>query len=98
MNPTSRGLLDAELGGRWQARLGEMVDVLALPGWVAVHDDRLVGVATLRGAGERAELAAIVVGEGRRYTGLGSALLEGGGRSRLPGWRPRAVARRSKQI
>jgi ribosomal protein S18 acetylase RimI-like enzyme len=70
-------LFDAQLGGRRQARLGELVDVLALPGFGAWDgdDDRLVGLATYDIEGDRAELAAIVVGEGRRWRGIGSQLI-----------------------
>ena len=40
------------IGGRNQARLGEIHDVLALPGVAAWSDDGLVGVATYRIDGE----------------------------------------------
>lgn len=33
--PETEGLLDAALGGRMQARLGDLVDVLTLPGMFA---------------------------------------------------------------
>ena len=39
-------LLDTELGGRHQARLGEVHDVLELPGLGPWEAERLVGVAT----------------------------------------------------
>jgi ribosomal protein S18 acetylase RimI-like enzyme len=71
-------LLDAELGGRVQVRLGEVVDVLALPGFGAWLDDHLVGVATYDPDpdGGRAELAAIAVLRNRRLGGIGGALIE----------------------
>ena len=69
-------LLDAELGGRAQARLGEVHDVLALPGFCAWLGGRILGVATYALDGDRAELAAIAVARGRRFVGIGSALIE----------------------
>ena len=68
-------LLDAELGGRLQARLGAMHDVLAVPGMGAWDADQLVGVATYDIDDERAELAAIAVRSGRRLEGVGSRLI-----------------------
>ena len=67
-------LLDAELGGRHQARRGELVDVLALPGLVAERDGVRVGLLTYRRAHGGAELEAIVTGE--RHAGVGTALVE----------------------
>ena len=69
-------LLDAELGGRNQARLGEMHDVLALPGFCARVGDRILGVATYALDENRAELAAIAVSRDHRFAGIGSALIE----------------------
>ena len=73
---TVQRLLDAELGGRNQARLGELHDVLALPGFCACLGDRIVGVATYALDGDRAELAAIAVSGNHRFAGIGSALIE----------------------
>jgi ribosomal protein S18 acetylase RimI-like enzyme len=73
---TVERLLDAELGGRDQARLGEMHDVLALPGFCAWLDDRILGVATYALDKYRAELAAIAVSSDHRFVGVGSALIE----------------------
>jgi len=73
---TLERLLDAELGGREQARLGEMHDVLALPGFCAWLGDRIHGVATYALRGDRAELAAIAVSVDHRFAGIGSALIE----------------------
>jgi ribosomal protein S18 acetylase RimI-like enzyme len=78
--PAAEALIDAALGGRRQARLGEVVDVLALPGvgaWDA-DDGRLVGVATWSPPGPdgRAELAAVGVAADHRGTGVGAALVE----------------------
>jgi ribosomal protein S18 acetylase RimI-like enzyme len=69
-------LVDAELGGRMQARLGEMHDVLVLPGYCASVGDRIVGVATYVLDQDRAELAAIAVSSDQRFLGIGSALIE----------------------
>ncbi len=59
-----------------QARLGELHDVLALPGFVAVVDDLLIGAATYDVTGDRAELAAIAVAPAARRTGVANALIE----------------------
>lgn len=69
-------LLDRVVAGRHQARLGEVHDVLALPGFAAVADGELVGVATFQRTGERAELAVLVVDAGQRRRGLGTALID----------------------
>ena len=69
-------LLDAEVAGRRQIRLGEVHDVLALPGVVAEVAGGLVGVATYAVAGERAELAALAVSSAHRRRGIGGALIE----------------------
>ena len=73
---TVERLLDAELGGRDQARLGEMQDVLALPGFCAWLGDRILGVATYALDKDRAELAAIAVSSDQRFVGIGTALIE----------------------
>lgn len=73
--PASR-LLDAEVAGRRQVRLGEIHDVLALPGVVAEVGAALVGVATYAVEGERAELAVLAVSSGHRRQGIGGALVE----------------------
>ena len=62
-------LLDAELGGRHQARRGELIDVLGLPGLVAEREGVRVGLLTYRPAHGGAELEAIVSGE--RHDGVG---------------------------
>jgi len=74
--PASSSLLDAELGGRQQARLGEVHDVLAVPGVGAWDGECLVGVATYDIDGERAELAAIAVSSEHRLRGIASQLIE----------------------
>ena len=71
----AEALLDAEVAGRMQARLGQLVDVLALPGFIARVGDRVIGVTTYRVDGERAELAVIVVADDAREAGTGSRLV-----------------------
>jgi ribosomal protein S18 acetylase RimI-like enzyme len=66
--------LEAELGGALQARRGELLDVLALPGFVAERDGEPVGIATYRPDGADCELAFIAAFEAGQ--GVGSALLE----------------------
>ena len=67
--------LEAEWGGSLQARRGELVDVLDLPGLVAEVDGEPVGIATYRLDGDECELVFIAAFEYRR--GIGTALLEG---------------------
>lgn len=69
-------LLDAELGGRRQARLGEVLDVLALDGYAAWDGDRLVGIATCAHGGDRTELAALAVTADRQRRGIGGRLVD----------------------
>jgi ribosomal protein S18 acetylase RimI-like enzyme len=69
-------LLDAELGGRHQARQGEVLDVLALAGYGGWDGDRLVGIATYALDGDRAELAALAVTADRQRGGIGGRLVE----------------------
>lgn len=72
----AEALLDAAVGGRHQARLGEVHDVLALPGLGAWEAERLVGVATYAVDGPRAELAVLAVAVEARGTGIGGTLVE----------------------
>jgi ribosomal protein S18 acetylase RimI-like enzyme len=74
--PAAASLLDAELGGREQARLGEIHDVLELPGLGAWDAERLVGVTTYAIDGDRAELAAIAVSSRHRREGHGRRLID----------------------
>lgn len=69
--------LDDHLGGRWQARRGELVDVLASGlGFVAVVDDDPVGLLTWRLEAEpdAVELSAMAARPPGR--GIGTMLLE----------------------
>lgn len=63
-----------EFGGALQARRGELIDVLALPGFVAEKDGRPVGLVTYRREDSDCELAFIAAFE--RHQGIGTALLE----------------------
>ena len=65
-------VIDAALGSRHQARLGEILDVLACPGFGAWAGQVLVGVATYTGS----ELAALGVSVEHRGTGVGGLLVE----------------------
>jgi ribosomal protein S18 acetylase RimI-like enzyme len=69
-------LLDDEMGGRHQARLGEVNDVLALPGFGAWDAGKLLGVATFQIEGELAELAVLAVASDHRLRGLGTKLID----------------------
>jgi ribosomal protein S18 acetylase RimI-like enzyme len=66
--------MDDEFGGRLQARRGELIDVLALPGFVAERGGRRVGLVTYRVEGRACELAIIAAAE--RHQGVGTALLD----------------------
>ena len=57
-----------------QARRGELIDVLALPGFTAERDGRPVGLLTYQRANGECELAFMAALE--RQHGIGSALLD----------------------
>ena len=63
------GVCDA----RFHARRGELLDVLALPGFIAERDHRTIGLATYRLENDECELAFIATLE--RHAGVGTALL-----------------------
>jgi len=63
-----------EFGGPLQARRGELLDVLGLPGFVAERDGRPIGLVTYRLESDECELAFIASLE--RHEGVGSALLD----------------------
>ncbi len=73
--PETERLLDNTIAGRWQARLGELVDVLDLPGVVACEAERIIGIATWT-TEDPAELACLVVAPDHRQQGVGGALVE----------------------
>jgi ribosomal protein S18 acetylase RimI-like enzyme len=66
-------LVQAELAGRFQARRGELVDVLALPGLVAERAGQPVGLATYD-LEDECELAVLVAAV--RNQGVGTLLVE----------------------
>jgi len=66
--------MEEAFGGALQARRGELLDVLALPGFVAEKDGRPAGIVTYRCEESDCELAFIAAFE--RHQGIGTALLE----------------------
>ncbi len=73
--PEAEKLLDEAIAGRWQARLGELVDVLERPGVVACDGGRIVGISTYS-TDDPAEVACLAVVSDHRRQGLGGALVE----------------------
>ena len=76
--PWAERLLDDCLGGRLQARLDEVIDVLSLPGLVAEDESRR-GLLTYRDDGTSVEIASIC----SEFPGAGRALI-GALKSRFP--------------
>ena len=72
--PWAEELVGEAFAGRVQARRGELVDVLDLPGFVVERDGELVGLLTYRWHDDGCELASIVVREEHR--GVGTELVE----------------------
>jgi ribosomal protein S18 acetylase RimI-like enzyme len=70
----AEAFLNDEFGGPFQARRGELIDVLALPGFVAERDGRPLGLVTYRRENNECELAFI--GALERHEGVGTALLK----------------------
>ncbi len=70
----AEAFLNDQFGGALQARRGELIDVLALPGFVAERNGRPVGVVTYRRESDECELAFIAALG--RHEGVGTALLE----------------------
>jgi ribosomal protein S18 acetylase RimI-like enzyme len=66
--------LKDQFGGPLQARCGELLDVLALPGFVAERDSLPIGLVTYRLENDECELAFIASLE--RHVGVGTALLD----------------------
>jgi len=66
--------MEDEFGGALQARRGELIDVVALPGFVAEENGRPAGLVTYRREGRDCELAFIAAFE--RHRGIGTQLLE----------------------
>lgn len=69
-------LVDDVLGSRRQARLDEVIDVLALPGVAAWDGGRLVGLATYVAGDDEVELAALGVVESHRGRGVAGRLID----------------------
>lgn len=63
-----------EFGGPFQARRGELIDVLALPGFVAERNGQVIGLVTYQRENNECELAFIAALE--RHQGIGTALVE----------------------
>jgi ribosomal protein S18 acetylase RimI-like enzyme len=70
----AEAFMDGAFGGPLQVRRGELIDVLALPGFVAERDGHPTGILTYRRDGADCELAFIAAFE--RGQGIGTALLE----------------------
>lgn len=72
--PWVAAALDEHLGGRLQARSGEIHDVSVLPGFLAEEGGRPFGLVTLRFEGDEMEVAALAAVE--QWRGAGTALLD----------------------
>lgn len=70
----AQAFVEDVFGGALQARRGELIDVLALPGFVAEKEGRPVGIVTYQREDGDCELAFIAAFE--RHRGIGTALLE----------------------
>jgi hypothetical protein len=68
----AEALLNNLLGGRLQARMDELIDVLSLPGFVAESEEQPVAILTYRDEGEAVEIAAIC----SKLPGCGRALID----------------------
>ena len=67
-------VMNTAFGGPLQARRGELIDVLALPGLVAERDGQPVGIVTYRREDGTCELAFMAALD--RQRGIGSTLLD----------------------
>jgi ribosomal protein S18 acetylase RimI-like enzyme len=70
----AEAFLEDSFGGAHQARRGELIDVLALSGFVAERSGRAVGLLTYRRDGDECEIAFMAAFE--RHQGVGTALLD----------------------
>jgi ribosomal protein S18 acetylase RimI-like enzyme len=70
----AEGLIGGDFAGRWQARLGKLVDALALPGVVAERAGERVGLATYEADGSDVEVVYLEATE--RGSGVGTALVD----------------------
>jgi GNAT superfamily N-acetyltransferase len=66
-------LMNDEFGGPLHARRGELIDVLALPGFFAEQGGRPVGLLTYRRENSDCEL--VFIGAVERHRGIGSELV-----------------------
>lgn len=73
--PWAEHLLATGLGGRMQARLGELVDALALPGLVAEADGERAGLVTYAASGD-GSVEIVSIEATPRGAGVGTRLLE----------------------
>ena len=62
-----------DFGGPLHARRGELIDVLAFPGFFAEQDGRPVGLLTYRR--ENGDCELVFIGAGERHRGSGSELV-----------------------
>jgi len=68
-------LMASELGGRWQARRGELVDVLVFAGLIAEDEQaNRLGYLSYCLKQEECEIAALVAAQ--RHCGIGTAVVE----------------------
>jgi ribosomal protein S18 acetylase RimI-like enzyme len=70
----AEAFMNDRFGGALQARRGELIDVLALPGFVAERNGRPAGIVTYRRENGDCELAFIAALD--RHEGIGTALLD----------------------
>jgi ribosomal protein S18 acetylase RimI-like enzyme len=70
----AEGLIGARLAGRLQARLGDTVDALAFPGFVAKADGERCGIVTFLEGEESVEVVYLQATES--HAGVGTMLIE----------------------
>jgi ribosomal protein S18 acetylase RimI-like enzyme len=70
----AEALLRAGMGGRGQARLGEVVDALAFPGFVAEDGGERAGLVTFRAEGRVVEI--VYIEAVTRHEGVGALLMD----------------------
>jgi GNAT superfamily N-acetyltransferase len=69
----AEALIDADFGGRWQARLGSVIDALACPGMVAELIGERAGLLTF--AEEASSVEIVYLEATVKQRGVGSALI-----------------------
>jgi ribosomal protein S18 acetylase RimI-like enzyme len=67
-------LMNDEFGGPLHARRGELIDVLAFPGFFFEQDGRPVGLLTYRR--ENGDCELVFIGAVERHRGIGTALVD----------------------